>query len=204
MRAAFFALALMPVVAFADADPRFTRLRDGAEPVGGLGSFLDNYVGDCAVQAAGVNGECLQKAAAFRQKANGKKFYMIVSEESAGMISMGSYNPRGDFTLNLTPFFAASGSALTQGAPSRTDANGNPVLPFITVKGETPTGGNAQSIERLVSMRALRLQVVFTPQGLWQLPKRGGGKTTGVKARIDAILVTVGRTGESVGLYVTR
>lgn len=197
-RALAVAGALIPSLVLADADARFARLRDQAEPVGGLGSFLEKYVGDCEPGAV----ECRQVAEAYRRKANGKKFYMIVTEESAGMISMGPYNPAGEFILNVTPFFGASGSAVTHGAPSRTDAEGNPILPYIRIKGITPEGGNAQSVSRWVSMRALRLQVVFTPQGTWTLNKKGGGKITGVRARMDAILLTVGRTGEQVGLWL--
>ena len=50
----------------------------------------------------------------------------------------------------------------------------------------------------------MRLQVVFTPQGLWELPKKGGGKVHGVKVRFDAILVTVGRTGDQVALWINK
>lgn len=197
-------MALLPALALADVDPKFAKLRDAAEPVGGLGQFLENYAGDCLSDAMGGT-ECKQKAAAFRQKATGKKYFMIITEDAASMIQMGTYNPSaGEFTLNVTPFFAAAGSALTQGAPTRSDANGNPVLPYIKVGGTVPEGGNASSVSRWVSMRALRLQVVFTPQGLWTLPKKGGGKTTGVKAKIDSMLITVGRTGEQVGLWMGK
>jgi len=197
------ALAFLPALALADVDPKFAKLRDSAEPVGGLGQFIESYTGDCLSDAMGGS-ECKANAAAFRQKATGKKYVMIITEDAASMISMGTYDPRGEFTLNVTPFFAAAGSALTQGAPTRTDAAGNPVLAYIKVNGKVPEGGNAGSVSRQVSMRALRLQVVFTPQGVWTLPKKGGGKTTGVKARIDAMLVTVGRTGEQMGLWFGR
>ncbi|MHB8874428.1 MAG: DUF6066 family protein [Myxococcaceae bacterium] len=196
-------MALIPALAAADVHPKFAKLRDAAEPLGGLGQFIDGYVGDCLSAAMGGS-ECQQNAAAFRQKATGKKYFMIITEDAASMIQMGTYNPRGEFTLNVTPFFAAAGSALTHGAPSRTDGNGNPVLPFLTVKGTIPEGGNASTISRMTTMRVLRLQVVFTPQGLWTLPKKGGGKITGVKAKIEAILVTVGRTGEQIGLWTAR
>ena len=195
-------LLLLPAVAMADVNAKFAKLRDSAEALGGLGQFIDSYVGDCVSDAMGS--ECKANAAAFRQKSTGKKFYMIVTEESVSMLSMGAYNPAGEFTLNVTPFFAAAGSAVTQGAPSRTDAAGNPVMPFITVRGKVPDGGNAQSVARQISMRVLRLQVVFTPLGLWTLPKKGGGKTTGVKAKIEGILVTVGRTGEEFALWLAK
>ena len=55
---------------------------------------------------------------------------------------------------------------------------------------------------RMFSIRGVRAQVVFTPQGVWSLPKKGGGKNFGVTARIEAILVTEGRTGEQMGLWL--
>jgi hypothetical protein len=197
-------LVLFAGAAAADADPKFVKLRDSAESVGGLSQFLDKYVGECPPAALG-GAECLQNAGAFRKQATGKRFYMIINEETASQISMGPYDPSsGDFTLNVVPFFPASNSAVTQGAPSKLDANGNPVMPFIYVKGTVPEGGNAQTVSRWVSMRALRIQLVFTPMGLWELKKKDGSKITGVKARIDAMLISVGRSGEQVGLYMGR
>ena len=200
----FRALALPTVllagVAWADVDPKFVKLRDSAEAIEGLGNFLDKYVGDC-----GTDAECKRNTETFRSAANGKKFYMIITEESVTNLQMGTYDPgEQSFTMNLTPFFPASNSAITGGAPTRTDANGNPVMSYLTIKGMVSEGGNAQSVARMVSMKTLRLQIVFSPQGLWTLPKKGGGKITGVKARIDAVLVTVGRTGEQVGLYLAK
>jgi hypothetical protein len=186
--------------ASADADPKFAKLRDQAEALQGLGAFLDKYVGDC-----GTDADCKKNTETFRSAANGKKFYMIITEESVTNLSMGTYDPGSQsFTLNLTPIFTASNSALTQGAPAKTDANGNPVMPYMTIKGEVAEGGNAPGIQRAVNSKSLRLQVVFTPQGLWTLPKKGGGKIVGVRSRIDAVLVTVGRTGEQVGLYLAK
>ncbi len=196
--------ALAPALALADADPRFQALRDSAEPVGGLGQFLDKYIGECAT-AGGIDGECRQNASAFRQKMRGKKLYMIVTEESAGMLSPGDYDVRrGEYSINVTPFFGAGGYGLTQGTPKRTDANGNPVMPLMTVRGETKDGWSPMRFQRLFSSRELRLQVVFTPQDVWTLPKKGGGKIYGVRAKIEGILVTIGRTGEPAGLWVSR
>lgn len=195
---------LVATVSWADADPKFVKIRDQAEAIEGLGNFLDKYIGDCGTGIS-ADADCKKNTETFRNLANNKKFYMIITEDSVSSLQMGTYNP-GDqsFTLNLTPFFAASNSAITSGAPTRTDANGNPIMSFITIKGMTPEGGNASSINRAVTMKTLRLQVVFTPQGIWTLPKKGGGKMVGVKSRIDAVMVTVGRTGEQVGLYLAK
>lgn len=201
----FRTLALLAVVsssvALADMDPKFEEIKEKAEALGSLGQFLDKYVGNCESVIQG-GGDCLKAAEAYRKGATGKKFYMIILEQDATMLQMGPYNPKGDeFTIHMTPFFPASNSALTHGAPTRTDANGNPVMSFLPIKAPIPEMGNVGEISRAISSRQLRLQIVFTPQGLWTLPKKGGGKITGVKAKLDAIYVTYGRTGMKIALW---
>jgi hypothetical protein len=192
-------LALLPAFAWADVNQKFAKLRDGAEALAGLGPFLEKYVGECE----GAGPECKSNAAAFRREANGKHFYMILTEDTAPPITPGSFDPRSDqMTLNVTPFFAAGGYALTQGSPKKTDSAGNPVMSFIYVKSKLAEGTDGPSMARLVGMRALRMSVVFTPQEVWTLPKKEKGqKSYGVKARIDGILVTVGRTGEELAFW---
>ena len=195
---------MMPVLAEADVDARFAKLRDAADPIESLGGFLDRYVGDCgSVLEDGA--DCKKNAEAFRRSANGKKYYMMITEDSGSMLSLGAYSPgTSDVTINLTPFFPASNSAVTGGAPTRTDSAGNPVMPFVQLKGTLPDGWNPQMMGRQLQAGAMRLQVVFTPQGLWALSKKGGGTMKGVKARIDAVLVTVGRTGDQVAVWINR
>src|SRR4051812_46004003 len=95
-------------LAWGDAEPKFSKVRDDAEALQGLGAFLDKYVGDC-----GTDVECKKNTETFRSAANGKKFYMIISEESVTNLTMGGYDPGTQtFTLNLTPFFPASNSAV--------------------------------------------------------------------------------------------
>ncbi|MEW6431069.1 MAG: DUF6066 family protein [Myxococcota bacterium] len=195
---------LAPAVALADADARFAQLRDQAEALSSVSSFVDKYVGECASPLLG-GGECVKNAELFRRGATGKKFYMIVTEDSSGALQMGEVNVgKGTLVLNLTPFFAGSNSAITHGAPSKVDANGNPVLPFIRIPAALPEGWNPGLMARQVQSKALRMQIVFTPQGLWTLPRKGGGTIKGVKAKFEAVLVTVGRTGEQVGLWVNK
>ncbi|MGA9522160.1 MAG: DUF6066 family protein [Myxococcaceae bacterium] len=192
---------LLPALAAAEADPRFARLRDQAEPLSSLNSFLENYIGECGEAFAPP--ECSANAKAFRSKSAGKKFYMIVGEEQASSIlSPGPYDPRGEYTVNIAPLFAAGGYAITHGAPKKVDRNGNPMVMYVQAKGSVPEGWNASRFQRLFSTRGLRVQVVFTPQGVWSLPKKGGGKQHGVKAKVDAIYVTIARTGEPVGLWL--
>lgn len=204
MKSMMLITLLLPTLALADVDQRFAKLRDQAEALGAVSSFVEKYVGDCASKLLG-GGECEKNAALFRKAATGKKFYMIITEETAGVLSMGEVKMKdGLFVLNLTPFFAASGMAITHGAPTRTDADGNPVMSFIRIDGQLPDGWNPAMMARQVSSQALRLQIVFTPQDVWSLPKKGGGTMRGVKAKFDAVLVSVGRTGDQVGLWTSK
>jgi hypothetical protein len=202
-RVSVLLVLVAPLVALADVDPKFAALRDAAEPLGGLGPFLEKYIGTCSDPLSGP--DCRARAAEFRKKATGQKFYMIVSEDSATMLQPGPYDPNtGRYTILITPFFSSSGLALTHGAPRKSDARGNPLLPFLSVRGTVPEGWNALDFQRLFAARALRLQVVFTPQDVWTLKRKGGADIHGIRARIDGILVSNGRTGDPMGLYLAR
>jgi hypothetical protein len=146
--------------------------------------------------------QCEEKRKEFRRGADGRKHYMIVTEDSASVLSMGDANPiSGDFVLNMTPFFSAGDSAITHQAPSKTDANGNAVLPYLRIPSKIPDGWTMQLMNRQVQARALRIQLVFTPEGVWSLPKKGGGQIRGIKTRFDGVIVQIGRTGETIGLW---
>jgi hypothetical protein len=192
---------LLPALALADVDPRFARLRDSAEPLGGLAAFLNRYVGECGDMMASK--DCRTKADEFRKNYRGKKLYMIVTEDVVTQVSPGPYQPMtGDFVINILPFFPGGKYAMTHGTPKRTDAQGNPVLPLLSVSGTTPEGFNGGMFSRLFSSKGIRVQVVFTPLDIWSLAKPSGGKVLGVSARIEAVLLTEGRTGADLGLWL--
>lgn len=192
---------LLPTLALADVDPRFAKLRDSAEPLGSLGAFLDKYIGECADLFAGAS--CKANAEAFRKAHQGKRLYMIVTEDVATMLAPGPYQPNtGDYVIHITPFFPAGKYALTHGAPKRTDAQGNPVLNLLSVSGTVPSGWNGLRFASLFRNRGARAQVIFTPKGVWSLPGKKGRKVFGVEAQVEAILVTEGRTGETLGLWL--
>lgn len=192
---------LLPALALADVDPRFAKLRDAAQPLGGLSSFLDKYIGECDDLFAGSS--CKSNAEAFRKTFTGKRMYMIVTEDVATMISPGPYKPTsGEYVIHLTPFFPASKYALTHGAPKKVDAQNNPVLPLLSMSGTIPTGWNSMRYNSLFRNQGLRAQIVFTPKGVWSLPKKGGGKIHGIDAQVEAVLVTEGRTGTVLGLWL--
>lgn len=201
MRTLFLTL-LIPAIAFADVDPKFAKVRDSAQPLeSSLGAFLDKYVGECgALDGA----SCKQNAAAYRQKTTGQRYYVIIPEEQATMLRPGPFNPvRNEFHILVTPFFPGGGYALTLGAPRHTDAQGNPVLPLLELKGTMPEGWDPVSFQRLFRNHELRVQIVFSPDGVWQLQGRGK-KLLGVKARIEALLVTYARTGDPVAAYYAK
>lgn len=201
MRTAILAFLLIPLLAFADSDAKFAALRDKASPLdGSLASFLDRYIGECGDLFEGQ--ACKKNSQAYREKMNGKKYYVIVPEDAATMLQAGPYNPAEDeYTVLVTPFFPGGGYALTQGAPRKVDRQGNPVLPLIVLHGKLPEGWDLMSFKGLFRRRELRVQLVFTPQGVWSLPKKGGGKMYGVKAKIEGLLVTYARTGNPVASY---
>jgi hypothetical protein len=192
---------LLPALALADVDPRFARLRDSAEPLGGLSGFLNRYIGECGDMFASK--DCRTKADEFRKNFKGKKLYMIITEDVVTMVSPGPYQPTtGNFLINILPFFASGKYALTHGTPKRTDAQGNPILPLLTVSGTTPEGWTGSMYARLFSDNGIRVQVVFTPLDIWSVAKPSGGKVFGVASRVEAILLTEGRTGEELGLWI--
>jgi hypothetical protein len=192
---------LLPALALADVDPRFARLRDAAEPLGGLSAFLSRYIGQCADVFA--SSDCRTKADAVRKNYKGKKLYMIVDEDVATMVSPGPYDPvTGDFVVNILPFFPANNYALSHGTPKKTNSMGNPVLPLLTVTAQAPKEWNGQYFSRLFTSQGVRVQVVFTPLDIWSLDRPKGGKIYGVSARMEAILLTEGRTGVEMGLWL--
>ena len=202
MRTLFLAL-LIPAVAFADANPRFGRVRDQARPLEtSLSGFLEKYVGDCDASLLGAS--CRSQAEQFRARTTGQKFYLIITEDRVTMLQPGPFNlAKGEYTVLVTPFFAGGGYALTQGAPRHTDMHGNPVLPVIALHGVLPDGWDPVSFQRLFREHELRVQLVFTPLGVGSLKARHG-KLEGVRARIDGLLITYARTGDPVGAYFEK
>jgi hypothetical protein len=200
-RLAAFVALLLPTLALADADERFVRMRDAAEPLGGLSAFLNRFIGECGDMFASP--DCRTKADEFRKAYRGKKLYMIITEDVATMVSPAGYQPAsGDYVIDILPFFSGGKYALTHGTPKKTDAAGNPILPLLKVTGTTPEGWNGAMFARAFSSRSVRVQVVFTPLDIWSVTKPSGGKVFGVAARMEAILVTEGRTGDHLGLWL--
>jgi hypothetical protein len=127
---------------------------------------------------------------------------MLLGDESARILSAGRFDAgRREYELQLTPFFAAGRFALTHGAPKQTDTAGNPLLPLLTMRRKAPPEWDASRLQRLIAGRELRVEVVFTPQDVWMLPRKRGDRIRGIKSRINALQVTNGRTGEIIGSW---
>lgn len=192
-------LALVPALALAEG--RFEALRRDARPFdGGLGEFLELYLGDCGQASNTAN--CKNRSREFQAQGKGKRFYALVREDEAGMVGMSGDTSRGgDFTVEVTPFFPGAEHALTNAVPKKTDARGNPVLPVLMLPATLPDGETVDGMERLFKSRGVRLELLFRPEEPWALAKKGGGKLTGVKARLDAIQVT-SRTGAVLATWI--
>jgi len=132
-------LLIIPTLANADVDQRFARLRDAAEKLGSLSEFIENYAGSCGPL---MTAQCEEKRKEFRRGADGRKHYMIVTEDSASVLSMGDANPiSGDFVLNMTPFFSAGDSAITIRRLRRPTRVVTPCSPTFAFRRRSPTGG---------------------------------------------------------------
>ncbi len=183
----------------AAADAKFVQLRSAAEPLGSLSAFLERYVGACG---PGSPPQCKSNANAFRSRSNGRRYFLVAGDESSGVLSAGRFDEaRREYELRLTPFFAAGPYALTHGAPRQTDAAGNPLMPLISMRRKAPQEWDAARLPRMISARELRIELVFTPQDSWTLPRKKSGPIQGVKSRIDAVQVVSGRTGEVIASW---
>lgn len=183
-------------------DPGFTRLRQSAEPLTTLGAFLEKYIGECP---EAIGSDCKSQAARFRSQTNGKSFVITISDEAVNMVSLGRYQSSNkSFEVRITPFFGAGGYALTQGAPRRTDSRGNPLLPLLVVHAQLGDQWSPERFQRLFSNHQVRLEVVFQPQGVWNVSSKGSGRGLGVAARLRGIQMVESRSGELVASWLGR
>jgi hypothetical protein len=197
------ASALSPQ-AWAEAPKAFAALRDSAEAVDSLTTFLDRYVGHCTDPFE--KAACESNARKARQQMTGRAFYAVLGERASRMLRAGAFNPSGGtFRIDLTPFFEAGDFALTLGAPIGVDAEGRPRIPLLPMPAAMPGGSLPMDMERLLRSGALRVHLVFKPLGIWSLPARAGGpKLEGVKAKFLAVRIVNGRSGEEVALHLSR
>lgn len=193
-------LVLLPAIALGEG--RFDELRQEAVSFdGSLGDLLELWLGDCGQASNTAN--CKNRSRDFQTQAKGKRFYTLIREDEAGMLGMSTGTSRGgDFTVEVTPFFPGAEHALTNAVPKKTDAQGNPILAVLMIPGTLPGVETVDDMQRLFKNRGVRLELLFRPEEAWALAKKGGGKLTGVKAKLDAIQVT-SRTGAVLATWIS-
>src|SRR5262245_35485824 len=125
-------LALAFVTRASAAPAGFAKWRDRARPIDGLSSFFDYYIGNCGDLFG--RPQCEDAAATRRTAMEGQLFYVILDEEAKSSIRPVAFDVnRGQYRIDLTPYFEASGRALTDGEPKSQDENGKPrvrIIPF--------------------------------------------------------------------------
>ena len=202
MRRWTLVLGLLPWLAWA-GDARFETLKSNAETFDrGLAGFLEEYTGDCGeAPSASV---CRQKAEAFQRSVKGKRYYALIHEDAAGMVSFAQPGAEGaDYSVLVTPFFPGGAHAFTTQAPKKTDSRGNPVFANLTLPGLLPEGETVDSVERLFRRRDVRVELIFSPEAFWALPRKGSPALTGCRGRLEALLVTTSN-GAVLARYEAR
>ena len=188
---------LLPLSAAADG--RFEALHARSEPLGGLGAFLEKYVGHC--DAVETRAACEARAKDFRRTVAGKRLYMLLANDAAHMLAPGPYDPdTGELTVLLTPIFGANGMALTSGTPKKTDGDGNPVMRVVKLKGKSDKGWTTARFQRLFAQQELRLELIFTPEDVWALRGKRG-PVRGVQAKMLGVAVVHARSGETLATW---
>jgi uncharacterized protein DUF6066 len=193
------ALAVAAATAVAEDDPAFEKAKNGASPTDGLSTFLSKFVGSCTKESGP---QCAKAAEEYRQKTRGKKLYLSI-DDATPVLAIGGKGDGGEVVLNVTPFFAGGEYALTQGAPSRMDASGNPVVSLLRVKGTAPDG-DVDRLGRMLAAHQVKMEVVFAPESTWSLTRKGGGAVQGVKAKLLALRISMARTGDTVATWTGR
>ena len=195
-----FALLLVVSLAptAAHAGERYDALATSAQRLDALELFLSRYVGRCT--DVYERQTCQANVQAARRAAAGKTFAVRIAD-AAPLIRA---ELQGDsFTLLVTPFVDGGGFALTHGAPARQDAEGNPVVNLIPIRGRLPAGMLDMEFQGPFRTGAVELEIVFQPQKAWKMPrKREKGEFEGVAARFVAIRVLDARTGNEIAARV--
>jgi hypothetical protein len=197
--AAAAAVALAAAVTAAAEEDAFDKAKAAATPTEGLSTFLTKFVGPCTKESGP---QCKKAAEDYRRQSKGKKLYVSI-EDAAPIVAIGGKGDGGEVTLNVTPFFAGGEYALTGGAPGRTDAAGNPVMPLLRVSGTAPDG-DVDRLARMLQAHQLKIEVVFSPDSTWSLSKKDGSTIQGVKAKLLALRISMSRTGDTVAVWTGR
>jgi hypothetical protein len=187
-------LALLIALPAAAREVGFDVAAQGAERLDGLEAFLTRYVGHCT--DIYEKKRCEDNVAQVRKQAAGKVFTVRVSD-AAGLVH--AQRKGAGYVVLLTPFVDGGGLALTQGAPTRQDAAGRPVVNLVPIPAALPDGMMEMEFESPFRTGAIELEIVFRPEKVWKLSRRGeAGSYEGVAARFLAVKVLDARTGSPI------
>ncbi len=191
-------VALLITVPAAARDVDFDAAASGAERLDGLEAFLSRYVGHCT--DIYEKRRCEENVAQVRKQAAGKAFTVRVSD-AAGLVR--AERKGGGYVVLLTPFVDGGGLALTQGAPTRQDSAGRPVVNLVPIPAPLPDGMMELEFESPFRTGAIELEIVFRPEKVWKLARRGeAGSYEGVAARFLAVRILDARTGTAIAARV--
>jgi hypothetical protein len=197
----FLAVAQDPQPSAAQA--RFADIKAKAEPQLSLGEFVERFFGTCPADKSKAAKDCEKKVEATRATFIGKPYFSAFEDSLSGIFRVQSVDvTSGEFEALLTPFFAAGDSAITQGAPKSIDRDGNPMFNMIVLHGTMPEAWTASSLRRAIESGGIRIEVVFTPLGVWKAQRKGGPEIHGIKSRIDGVSITIRRTGEHLATWL--
>ena len=191
------AVALLAACSPALASTDYASLATSAERIETLEPFLSRYVGRCTDLYE--RRTCEANVAASRRAVAGKTFTVRVPD-AAALVQPRLQGER--FTLLVPPFVDGGGLALSNGAPLRQDAHGNPLVGLIPFSGRVPPGTMDLEFQGPFRTGAIELEIVFRPERTWKLPRRDGGSYEGVAARFLAIRVLDARTGTEIAAKV--
>ncbi|MBS2027472.1 MAG: hypothetical protein JST54_06150 [Deltaproteobacteria bacterium] len=194
----------VPGVAGAEAGKSFAALRDKAQPLESLSSFLSSFVGDCGSDP--IDGaECKKKVDAYRKDSLGKSYYVILGDEAQRLIEQKGFSPQThEMEFALTPFFESAGQALTHGQPTKLDSEGRPIIPLIRMQSTLPDNVTPMDVDRVFRTGNVRMQIVFKPLGLWKLPRhdKKGAFVEGVKGQLLGVRLSEARTGTDIAVWI--
>jgi hypothetical protein len=172
----------------------FQDLAAKAERIEALEPFLNRYVGRCTDLFE--RAVCQANVAAARRAVAGKTFAVRVPD-AAPLVRTSLEGER--FLLLVTPFVDGGGLALTNGAPTKQDPAGHPIVGLLPIHGRLPPGTMEMEFQGPFRTGAIELEIVFRPERTWKLKRKGEpGDLEGVAARFLAIRVLDARTGNEI------
>jgi hypothetical protein len=186
-------------LAQAEANRAFARLRDKAQAVDSLATFLSSFVGDCGADLLGGS-DCQKKVKAFRSEALGKTYYVILDDAAQKLVQPRGFSPQThQMEFALTPFFESAGLALTHGQPDGLDAQGQPIIRLIRMQATLPDEITPMEVDRVFRTGMARMQVIFKPLSVWKVPRKDRkGFVEGVKAQVLGVRISEARSGSDV------